>query len=154
MKLPFTTISTTTALLAVLSSYALQQATASPQGIFGNKNPTNPAPEPEPEPEFVRLTIYPASANGPKRTLSFSMTSGLAIESLGMVTDVVMATVDTAPENTHCLFWRLNDEYQSFLDRGHVMAEGLLLASLVERAFGILCYDSTRPELLTGYADS
>ena len=174
MKLTFastaTIITSSATILTLLSSFAFQHASASPQGIFFNKPSNNPLgsndpapdrepssepePEPDPEPALVKLSIYPSPVGRPKQTLIFGMNHGLALQSLNMVTDVVVATMDEAPENIHCLFWRLNDQNRSFLDRSHVMALGVVVASIVENAFSVMCYDSTRPEILNGYASS
>ena len=157
MKLPFTTITTSSAaasaaaILILLSSPIFQFAAASPQAININKPPNNLEGS-GPGPERVKITVFPVGR--PQQTLYFGLTRGLAIESLNMVTDIIVTRVDEAPENTHCLFWRLNDEYQSFLDRRHILAAGTVLLSPVKKAFGILCYDKTRPEMLIGYPES
>ena len=70
-----------------------------------------------------------------------------------MVSDLVVATLDEAPEDIVCLFWRLDDEGQSFLDRVNFLEGRAVNVAMIRRAFTVMCYDKNNPELLTGYRD-
>lgn len=158
MKLASITSSITT--LTLLGSYCLPflffffffflgHAAAAPQSITFEKQ--EPNDNDDGNNQGIQLTTYPVGR--PKQVYNFHLTRGLAIESLGMVSDIVVAQLDKAPEDTVCLFWRLDDENKSFLDRMNVLQRGTVNLSMIRRAFTVTCYDKNRPEFLTGYRD-